>query len=279
MSHKPLALGAITSMGEALEEVRAMGIATVQLQYPPHLDTPAGVVAIKAASAQSGVEITVVFCGFAGESYADIPAVRATVGLVPPATRAERVEMTLRIARFAASLGVSRVAAHIGFIPESPREPLYQELVATVRGICDELASRDQMFLLETGQETASGLKEFLESVARPNLRVNFDPANMVLYGQDPPLEALETLFPFVESVHCKDGLWPTQTEQLGVEVPFGEGDIEATKWLNKLLELGYLGPLTIEREIQGPARTRDILGAKTLIESVLNKRAMQEAR
>lgn len=283
MTAKPLAFGTITSLNDAplraLEAVRAMGIPTIQLQYPAPLDTPDGIGEIRSACAQSGVEITVVFCGFAGESYADIPTVRATVGLVPPATRAARIEMTLQIARFAAQLGVSRVAAHIGFIPENPAELLYLELVETLRHICDELAKNDQMFLLETGQETARGLKQFLETVSRPNLRVNFDPANMVLYGQNPPLEALETLFPYIESVHCKDGLWPTAPDTLGVEVPFGEGDVGAVKWLERLLELGYRGPLTIEREIEGEARTRDILTAKTLIESVLNARAVGEAR
>src|SRR3712207_1129884 len=116
---KQWALGVMTGMSEgplpSLQAVRDLGIDTVQLQYPHYLDTPEGVRQIEAAVQETGVEITLVFCGFAGESYADIPTVRATVGLVPESTRAERVALTRTISLFAQRLGVSGIAAHIGF--------------------------------------------------------------------------------------------------------------------------------------------------------------------
>jgi sugar phosphate isomerase/epimerase len=275
------ALGVMTRMSygplASLQAVRNLGIDTVQLQYPPHLDTPEGVQQIRAAVQETGVGITLVFCGFAGESYADIPIIRTTVGLVPESTRAERIALVREISLFAQRLGVSRVAAHIGFIPEDESDPLYQEITQIVRAICDDLAPRDQSFVLEIGQETARGLKHFLEDVARPNLRVNFDPANMILYGNDNPLEALDILHPWIDSVHCKDGLWPTKPDALGQEVPFGEGAVNAAVWLEKLIATGYVGPLTIEREIEGEAQTRDILTAKNLIEAVIEQYAARE--
>ncbi|HEX8550024.1 MAG TPA: sugar phosphate isomerase/epimerase family protein [Abditibacteriaceae bacterium] len=278
---KQWALGVMTGMSEgpltSLRAVRELGIDTVQLQYPHHLDTPEGVREILAAVEETGVEITLVFCGFDGESYADIPTVCATVGLVPESTRAARVAHIRTISLFAQRLGVSRIAAHIGFIPEDEAHPLYQEIRRIVREICDDLATREQTFVLETGQETARGLKHFLSDVARPNLLVNFDPANMILYGNDEPMEALDILHPWIDSVHCKDGLWPTKPDALGLEVPFGEGAVHAEAWLRKLIDTGYVGPLTIEREIEGNAQTRDILTAKTLIEAVLEKRAALE--
>lgn len=278
---KQWALGVMTGMGNgplaSLQAVRDLGIDTVQLQYPYHLDTAEGVREIAAAVQQTGVEITLVFCGFAGESYADIPTVRETVGLVPQSTRAERIAFIRTISLFAERLGVSQIAAHIGFIPEDTSDPLHQELTQVVRDICDDLATRDQSLVLETGQETALGLKHFLEAVARPNLRVNFDPANMILYGNDNPIEALDILHPWIDSVHCKDGLWPTEPDALGQEMPFGEGVVDAAAWLEKLIATGYVGPLTIEREIEGEAQTRDILTAKNLIEAVLEQRAARE--
>lgn len=270
---KQWALGVITGMREgalpALQAVRELGIPTVQLQYPAPLDTPEGLAEIKAALAETGIEITTVFCGFKGESYADIPTVRDTVGLVPESTRAERVALIERISQFTQELRVDCVAAHIGFIPEDESDPRYPQLVQTVAAICDDLATRGQSFSLETGQETAKGLKHFLTDVAKPNLRVNFDPANMILYGNDQPLEALDLLAPYIVSVHCKDGLWPTQPDQLGEEVPFGQGQVNAVAWLEKLFATGYKGPLTIEREISGDAQKRDIVAAVELISSV----------
>lgn len=282
---KQWALGVISGMKQgarpALRAAQELGIPTVQLQYPRHLDSAQEIQGILAAQRETGIEITTVFCGFAGESYADIPTVRETVGLVPQSTRAERVAKIDEISRFAANLGVARVAAHIGCIPDDRNADRnhadYLDLVQVVRGICDDLVARNQIFALETGQETALALRHFLETVARPNLRVNFDPANMILYGNDRPIEAMPLLAPWIDGVHCKDGLWPTQTDALGNEVPFGEGQVGATAWLEALLDGGYLGPLTIEREIAGEAQKRDILAAKTLIESVLESRAKQE--
>lgn len=276
---KQWALGVITGMKagplHSLQAVRELEIPTVQLQYRQHLDTPEALQAIRDAACETGIEITTIFCGFAGESYADIPTVRATVGLVPQKARTERVERIGEISLFAANLNVARVAAHIGCIPDCG-EPDYLALVQTVRGACDALAARGQVFALETGQETALALQNFLSDVARPNLRVNFDPANMILYGNDDPISATTLLAPWIDGVHCKDGLWPTAANQLGIEMPFGEGAVGAVKWLETLLESGYVGPLTIEREIGGEAQKRDILAAKKLIEAVLQRRAAE---
>lgn len=270
----PLAIGVITGLGEgplaALQTVRDAGISTVHLQYPAQLDNAEGIAAIGAALTQTGVTITTVFCGFEGESYADIPTVINTVGLVPEEPREARVEKIEQISRFSSALKVDRVGAHIGFIPHDSSDPRYGALVQTVRGICDSLAARGQVFALETGQETARALMGFIHDVKRENLRVNFDPANMILYGTEPPIPATELLFPWIDGVHCKDGNWPTEKDQLGQETPFGAGAVDATAWLHSLLELGYRGPLTIEREISGDAQLRDVVAAKELIEKAL---------
>ena len=268
-----LALGVIAGLGTdalaALQHVRSLGVPTAQISYPGAMDNETGVHEIEAARRATGIEITTVFCSFAGESYADLSTVRTSVGLVPEATRAERVDRTLKIAEFAHKIGVARVAAHIGVLPEDHSDSLYAPMVKVTRQICDELATRGRVFALETGQETAQALKRFIEDVKRDNLRVNFDPANMILYGNDHPISALDVLMPWIDGVHCKDGRWPTQEGQLGEETPLGEGDVDLRAWLKRLLELGYRGPLTIEREIIGDRQKQDILRAVALLEGL----------
>lgn len=273
-----LALGVITRMKDeprvALLAAKELGLSTVQLGYPQHLNNAEGIAAIRKAEEETGVEITTVFCGFPGESYADIPTVRATVGLVPEETRPERVARVLEIAEFAYKIGVDRVAAHIGFIPEDANDPRYPALVQTVQGICDELGVRSQVFALETGQETAATLRRFIDDLKRNNIRVNFDPANMILYGNDNPIEAMPILADWIDGVHCKDGVWPTEQQKaenkLGEETPLGAGDVNIPEWIKALLAIGFTGPLTIEREISGEQQKQDILKAVELLNGLI---------
>ena len=271
-----LALGVIVGLGTdalaALQHVRSLGVPTAQISYPAAMDHEAGVRAIEAARRATGIEITTIFCSFAGESYANISAVQTSVGLVPESTRAERVERISKIGKFAHEIGVARVAMHIGSVHGDHSAPLHAQMVQVTRQICDELASRGQVFALETGQENAQTLKRFIEDVKRDNLKVNFDPANMILYGVDQPISALNVLIPWIDGVHCKDGRWPTQEGQLGQETPLGEGDVDFRAWLKRLLELGYRGPLTIEREISGDQQRQDILRAVALLEGLLQE-------
>ena len=273
-SISPLAVGVLTGFHDgplaSLQAIRDAEMFNVQLQYPAKFDNVEGIEEIRDAVRQTGVAITTVFCGFEGESYADIPTVINTVGLVPEEPRAARVEKIETISQFAREIAVGRIGAHIGFIPHDPSDPRFDALVETVRGICDSLGAREQVFALETGQETAEALQTFIQAVDRSNLRVNFDPANMILYGTEPPIPATQMLMPWIDGVHCKDGTWPTEKDQLGREKPFGEGDVDAAAWLQALVKGGYRGPLTIEREISGPQQMEDVRTAKAFIERAL---------
>jgi len=138
-----------------------------------------------------------------------------------------------------------------------------------VRRVCDHAADYGQTFALETGQEPARTLLEFFRDVDRPNLRVNFDPANMILYGSGEPVEALGLLAPHVASVHCKDGDWPPEGTPgaLGKERPLGRGSVGIERYIGKLKSIGYKGPLNIEREIPNrEQRLRDIRAAVDLL-------------
>lgn len=254
---------------EALKKLQELGINNCQLPPlgPDWLTTEkAGV--IRKALDDAGVVATTQFVGFPDESYASMAAVEETVGFLQEDKLPERMEMTKKAIAFAAEVGVPAVAAHIGFVPEDTSDPRYPRLIDTIREICDACADKGLKFSMETGQETAEEMREFIKTVDRPNLHVNFDPANMILYGKDKPVEAVGVLAPWIVSVHCKDGDWPTKEGQLGTEQPLGEGQVDIPAFVAKLKEIGYTGPLTIEREA-GDDRIGDILRAKELLESL----------
>jgi sugar phosphate isomerase/epimerase len=239
-------------LGVDLNVVRELGIPTIHL-HAPHRTTRTQDQAEKflAKLEEFGITISVVFGGFEGESYADIPTVARTIGLVPPDTRAERTREMKEIADFARVLGVDAVALHIGALPEDSTDPLHTQVVQVTREVCDHCKNNNQRLHLETGQESADALLRFMDEVNRDNLFINFDPANMILYGSGEPIEALKKVGRFVRSVHCKDAKWAERPgEEWGAEVPLGEGDVGMEKFLRTLKDLGYEGPLTIEREI-----------------------------
>jgi sugar phosphate isomerase/epimerase len=251
--------------GVRLETAQELGVATVHL-HTPHAPsrTPARAAEFTARLQDLGIEVTCVFAGFEGESYADIPTVKRTVGLVPLATRQERATELHEIADFARLLNVDVVGVHIGFVPHDRDDPEYAAVVHVAQRACDHLASQGQALHLETGQEPADVLLRFLEDVDRQNLFINFDPANMILYGVGEPIEALSTLGSFVRSVHCKDARWSDQPGiTWGEETPLGEGDVGFQRYLRTLAAIGYQGPLTIEREIpQEPVRQKQEIAA-----------------
>lgn len=254
----------------SLKRVKDLGFANAQVTAPSEefFKEPKRKELIEAIK-KSRVKITTMFAQFRGESYADLPTIRRTVGLVPPQYQEERIKRAFEISDLAKELGINRVAAHIGFIPENSKDPNYRPLVEAVRKIADKCAENGQDFCLETGQETAPTLLRFIKDVNRDNLKVNFDPANMILYGSGDPIEALEMLGKYVVGVHAKDGKWPTKEGSLGTEYPLGQGDVGMERLIKKLKEIGYTGALTIEREITGEKQIKDILAAKKLLEKL----------
>jgi sugar phosphate isomerase/epimerase len=109
-------------------------------------------------------------------------------------------------------------------------------------------------------------MREFIEATKNPNVKVNFDPANMILYGSGDPKEAVLILGKYLVHTHAKDGLWPKESGKLGTEVPLGEGQVGFEKYMANLKSTGYKGPLIIEREA-GDQRIADIKKAKALLE------------
>lgn len=261
-------------LGVKLEVVRELGIKTIQL-HTPHKESRTSENArlfLKKLN-EYGITITAVFLGFEGESYETIDITAKTVGFVPKQTRSDRIAEAIEIADFAHLLGVGVIGSHIGFVPHDRNSSDYLELVDSIRLICDHLDRHNQALHLETGQESVDALLQFMTDVQRENLFINFDPANLILYGIGNPLEALRTVGSRVRSVHCKDAIATEGTPGIdwGREVPFGTGQVDAEAFLKTLKEIGYKGALTIEREIpEEPERQKEEIGqAVKLIEEI----------
>jgi len=251
-------------LGVAWDVISKLQVPTIQL-HAPHRGQRSAAKAEELAGQLRDMNVvcTAVFGGFEGESYADIPTVVRTVGLMPPDTRQDRLAEMKEISDFAKALGCDTVALHLGFIPHDAAAAGYDEITAVTKQLCDHCQGNGQFLHLETGQETAEGLLEFISHVGRDNLKINFDPANMILYGTGEPIEALRKVGAHVRSVHCKDGTWSDRPgETWGAEVPLGKGDVNMQAYLTTLNEIGYDGPLTIEREIpQEPERQLQEIG------------------
>ena len=248
-------------LGVPLEVVHELQVPTVHLHAPQEASrSPHRTEELKRRLAELEIVVTCVFAGFEGESYADIASVRQTVGLVPLATRVARVTVLKEIVHFAQDMGVDAIGLHLGFVPHDRSASEYHDIVKLTRDIWYYSAAKGQAIHLETGQEPVDVLLHFLKDVKRHNSHVNFDPANMILYGSGEPSLALEQLASYVRSVHCKDAHWSDDPgETWGREVPLGEGDVNFDAFLRTLHRIGYTGPLTIEREIpQEPGRQRE---------------------
>jgi sugar phosphate isomerase/epimerase len=271
-----LPIGVFASLGEglgaSLDAVRRLGVTTVHLGAPRDRAGRSRPADVRKTFADAGIEVTVLFCGFPGSSYETIEAVEQTVGLAPATTREARVTETFEMADFARDLGCDAIGMHLGVIPSDAANPLYESLVDATRRVCDHCAGAAQRFHLETGQETAEELLRFVDAVGRDNLAVNFDPANMILYGTGEPLPALETLGPLVKSVHCKDAKRDREPRQKWYEdCPLGEGDVGIEAFVATLLRIGYSGPLTIEREYS-PDQEGDLAQAVRLLEEIKSR-------
>jgi L-ribulose-5-phosphate 3-epimerase len=196
----------------------------------------------------------------------------STIGLVPRATRAARIDALKQVSDFAKLLGVGQVQTHCGFIPEDPADPLYAEAVVAIREVARHCEGNGQDFLMETGQETPTTMSRTLRDVAQPNLGVGLDTANLILYGKANPVDAVDILGQHVKSIHAKDGRWPTDPSNLGEEVLIGKGLVDFHQVFAKLHRLGYTGVVTIERETSGPQQIEDVRQEKLYLEKILRQ-------
>jgi sugar phosphate isomerase/epimerase len=196
----------------------------------------------------------------------------STIGLVPPKTRAARIDALRQVSDFAKMVGIAQVQTHCGFIPEDPADALYPGAVEAIRTVAQHCQANGQQFLMETGQETPTTMSRMIRDVGMPNLGVGLDTANLILYGKANPVDAVDILGSHVLSIHAKDGRWPTDPSQLGEEVLIGKGLVDFRTVFTKLHHAGYTGAVTIERETSGPQQIQDVRQEKLYLEKILTE-------
>lgn len=263
-------------MDAKFAEVREKGMNSCQLvcwdRTVFHDETAAD--RVKAAMEKHGVEISAFWCGWEGRKVWDFYEGQMTLGLVPTDYRVERLKMLEEGSDFAKKLGATDFVTHVGYMPENPYDPKYQEVLTACKTIVERCKKNGQVFLFETGQETPVTLKRAMQDIEKDMgkgcVGINLDPANLVMYGKANPVDALEVFGEYVRGVHGKDGRYPTDGHHLGDEVPLGQGKVNYPVFIPKLKEVGYDGDITIEREISGEEQIRDIIMAKELLDSLI---------
>ena len=267
-----LQLGLIVDAGRdpdaAIRKVHDLGFPTCQVgvsSFEPDMATR-----LRAALDHHKIEATSLVCGGPGPEIYDFYRGPLTIGLVPRGSRDARIAQVKRASDFATRCGIPAVQTHCGFIPENPNDPVYKEAVEAIRTVAGYCRQNHQNFRCETGQETPITLFRTIKDVGLDNVGVNFDAANLILYGKANPVDALEILGPLVQGIHAKDGLYPTDPKELGREVPIGQGKVNFPAFIKRLKEIGYRGPLTIEREISGPKQAEDIRAARKYLEQLI---------
>ncbi len=227
--------------------------------------------AMPQAALASGLHMTGAMLGFPGEDYTTPQTIKATGGFGDPATRPERLDRLKWALERTAALGLSDLMLHAGFLPELG-DPGRSAMLDTLARAGQLAADRGITLAFETGQETADLLRRTLDELQSPNLKINFDPANMLLYDMGDPIRAVEILGPDIRSVHVKDARPPATPGVWGEEVPLGHGAVDIPLFISTLEKVGYTGPLMVEREVgDQPSRVRDIRQGLELLDRFLS--------
>ena len=269
---KPLRLGLILGIGrdpnDAIAKVHDLGLPTCQVFVDEIDSVLAG--RLRQALDKYQTEATSLVVGGPGKEVWDFYDGPLTIGLVPRETRELRIAHIKKASDFAKQCGIDAVQTHCGFIPENANDPIYKETIAAMHEVVAYCKRNGQNFRYETGQETPITLVRAIQDVGLDNQGVNFDLANLILYGKANPVDAIELLAPYIQGIHAKDGLWPTNPRKLGEEVPIGKGKVDFPRIIARLKEINYRGAVTIEREISGPQQVEDVRAAKAYLEKLI---------
>ncbi len=253
---------------DLVKKVRNSGVTAVQLALGPLRDGWE-VEETRRELADAGIAMVSGMMATRGEDYSTLAAIRETGGLRPDEhwdTNRLGAEECARIAR---ELSLPLVTFHAGFIPHESDDPLRARMIERLREVVDIFAAAGVRIAFETGQETAATLTAALRELDRPDVGVNFDPANMILYGMGEPIDAVRALAPRIAQVHIKDALPATKAGEWGTEVVAGGGAVDWRRFLGIISALDPQVDLVIEREA-GEDRLIDVRTAVALVRQTL---------
>lgn len=250
------------AVDDLVRKVGATGLSAVQLDLEPLRTRAWDLTATRERLAGARVQILSGMFSMAGEDYSSLESIRATGGVRCEATWETNRGAARDCARIARELDLDLVSFHAGFLPHDPQDAESAVLLSRVGEVVDVFADEGVHVALETGQESAEVLSEFLLRLGRPTVGVNFDPANMLLYGMGDPVQALEQLALFVRQVHLKDARRSEVPGHWGLEVPLGTGEVDWPAFFAVLQASLPSVNLLIEREA-GDDRVADVCTAR----------------
>ncbi len=166
---------------------------------------------------------------------------------------AKRVEHTKRTMETAGKLGCNIVQMHIGVIPHDMNGTTVANLRKSLESVGEFGKEVGVLLATETGPEPGFVMKKFLDTLQNPVIKVNYDPANLVMNGFD-EVAGVYDLKDYIVHTHAKDGLRSSDEQ----EKPLGSGDVDFPRYIQALKEIGYDGYFIIEREM-GEDRAKDI--------------------
>ena len=260
-----------TDPANLADQLRDLGIPRAQLDLDPLREQAAVWSELPAVLADAGIEAVSGMFRTVGEDYSSLESIRRTGGLVPDATWDANWANLQVTVKNACRLGLHIVMTHAGFLPHEPGDPAFAKLLGRMRQVARLFADHGLTLCCETGQESAAALVSFLDHLAEPNVAVNFDPANMLLYNNGDPIAALRTIGQRVKSCHLKDATVTHTPGNWGEEVPIGTGQVAWPAFFSTMAELDYRGFFCFEREA-GAARGADVAAGRDFITNLLLK-------
>lgn len=255
-----------TDPADLVAKLGAVGIRRVQLELDPLFQKPEVWGATEKLFHQNGITVVSGMCRCVGEDYSTLDSIRVTGGLAPDATWEQNLKNIRAAAALAKKLRLKLVTFHAGFLPHDESDPTFKKMLERLDAVADIFMVHNILVGLETGQETAPALAELLHKLSHPNIGVNFDPANMILYDKGDPVKALHVLAPWIRQVHIKDAKRTQVPGTWGEEVPVGTGEVDWRMFFATFKQVIFNANLAIEREA-GTQRVADIRTAKNVVE------------
>lgn len=265
-------MSSMTDLARKFAVLHQYNFSSCQLvSWNPALWTTENANIIKKLLQEYNITVSAFWCGWEGPKVWNFYEGQLTLGLLPVEYRQMRIENLCAGADFAHKLGITDIITHMGYIPENPYDPNYAGFCIAVRTVAKYLQANSQWLLFETGQETPVTMLRCFETVGCENLGINLDTANLILYGKANPVDALEVFGSYVRNIHAKDGLYPVNGHDLGLETKIGEGKVNFRALFEKLHQLGYNSYVTIENELDSPDQLQEILDSREYLQNIIN--------
>ena len=250
---------------DLINKLGATGIRRVQLALDPLRESPKIWGETENLFRANGITIVSGMVGSVGEDYSTLESIRLTGGIAPDAMWEQNLKNLRAGAALAKKMGLKLVTFHAGFLPPDESAPTFIKMLQRLDEVADIFMVQNILLGLETGQETAPALADLLHKLNHPNIGVNFDPANMILYDKGDPVKALHVLAPWIRQVHIKDARRTKVPGTWGEEVPVGKGEVDWRAFFSTFKHVIFNVNLAIEREY-GHQRIADIRTARELV-------------